>query len=158
MRTRRRYWGRLRASRPASASPNASRRSSSPSVAPTIGERRVAVDALLVVESLVAPTSLVVSGGFMPPSILAVILGCPGLAEPLGRVGRLPIGPGGALVPSGGTLTLAPLPALVVALVVLGHLREPSLHGSGLVGAQLDAECSRRAAAVMRRGARPASR
>jgi len=57
----------------------------------------------------------------MPPSILAVILGRPGLAEPLGRIGRLPIGPGGALVPSGGALMLAPLCALVVVLVVVGH-------------------------------------
>ncbi len=57
----------------------------------------------------------------MPPSILAVILGRPGVAETLGRVGRLPIGPGGALVPGGGALMLEPLRALVVALVVVGH-------------------------------------
>jgi hypothetical protein len=64
---------------------------------------------------------LVVGGGFMPPSILAVILGCLGLAEQLGRVGRLAIGPRGPLVPSGGALMLAPLGALVVAPVVVGH-------------------------------------
>jgi hypothetical protein len=75
---------------------------------------------------------LVVSVGFMPPSILAVILGCLGLAEPLGRVGRLAIGSGGPLVPSGGALMLAPaLGALVVALVVIGHSREPSSRGWG---------------------------
>jgi hypothetical protein len=79
----------------------------------------------------------------MTPSILAVILGRPRLAEPLGRLGRLPIGPGGALVPSGGALMLAPLCALVVALVVVGHRREPSSTGGG---------------SVMRPGARPASR
>ena len=54
----------------------------------------------------------------MAPSILAVILGCPGLAEQLGRFARLTIGPGGPLVPSGGVLMLAPLDALFVALVV----------------------------------------
>jgi hypothetical protein len=79
----------------------------------------------------------------MPPSILAVILGRPGLAEPLGRIGRLPIGPGGALVPGGGAPMPAPLYALVVALVVVGHPREPNSTGGG---------------SAMRRGARPASR
>jgi hypothetical protein len=70
---------------------------------------------------------LVVSIGFMPPSILAVILACLGLAEQLGRVSRLAIGPGGPLVPSGGALMLAPaLGALVVALVIVGHSKEPS--------------------------------
>jgi hypothetical protein len=47
-----------------------------------------AVDVLLAVEQLVGPMPLVVSVGFMPSSILAVILGCLGLAEPLCRVGR----------------------------------------------------------------------
>jgi hypothetical protein len=79
----------------------------------------------------------------MAPSILAVILGRPGLADPLGRIGRLPIGPGGTLVPGGGALMLAPLYALVVALSVFGHPREPSSTGGG---------------SAMRRGARPASR
>jgi hypothetical protein len=65
---------------------------------------------------------LVVGSGFMPPSILAVILGCPGLAEHLGRVGRLAIGPRGSLVPGGSALMLAPLGALV-ACVLVGHFR-----------------------------------
>ena len=70
---------------------------------------------------------LVVSGGFMTPSILAVILSCLGLAEQVGRVGRLAIGPGGLLVASRGALMLAPaLGALVVAPLVVGHSREPS--------------------------------
>jgi hypothetical protein len=70
---------------------------------------------------------LVVSIGFMPPSILAVILACLGLAEQLGRGSRLAIGPGGPLVPSGGAQMLAPaLGALVVALVIVGHSKEPS--------------------------------
>jgi hypothetical protein len=92
-------------------------------------------------EQLVGPMPLVVSVGFMPPSILAVILGCLGLAEYLGRVRRLSIGPSGPLVPSGGALMLAPaLGALEVALVVVGHSREPSSEGWGrLVGAELDA-------------------
>jgi hypothetical protein len=72
---------------------------------------------------LVGPMPLVVSGGFMPPSILAVILSCLGLAEQFGRVGRLAIGPGGPLVPSGGALMAAPA---LGALVVVGHSREPS--------------------------------
>ena len=55
-----------------------------------------------------------------------MILSFPGLAEQLGRVGGLAIGPGGPLVPGGGALTLAPLGALVVALVVVGHSREPT--------------------------------
>jgi hypothetical protein len=98
--------------------------------------RRVAI------EQLVGPTPLVVSVGFMPPSILAVILGCLGLAEYLGRVRRLSIGPSGPLVPSGGALMLAPaLGALEVAVVVVGHSREPSSEGLGaLVGAQRDAK------------------
>jgi hypothetical protein len=86
-----------------------------------------AVDVLLAVEQLVGRMPLVVSGGFMLPSILAVILGCPGLAEQFGRVSRLTIGPGGALVPSGGALMLASaLGALVLALVVVGHSSETS--------------------------------
>ena len=48
-----------------------------------------AVDVLLAVEQLVGRMPLVVSGGFMPPSILAVVLCRTGLAEQLGRVGRL---------------------------------------------------------------------
>jgi hypothetical protein len=75
---------------------------------------------------LVGPTPLVVSGGFMPPSIIAVILGFPGLAEQFGRVGGLAIGPGGPLVPGGGALMLAPLGALVVALLVISQSREPT--------------------------------
>jgi hypothetical protein len=78
---------------------------------------------------LVGPTPLVVSGRFMPPSIIAVILSFPGLAEQLGGVGGLAIGPGGPLVPGGGALMLAPLGALVVALVVVGHSREPTSLG-----------------------------
>jgi hypothetical protein len=70
---------------------------------------------------------LLVSGSFMPPSILAVILGCPGFAEQLGRVGRLAIGPGSPLVPCGRALVLASaLGALVVALLVVGHPSETS--------------------------------
>jgi hypothetical protein len=77
---------------------------------------------LLASRRLVGPTPLVVSGGFMPPSIIAVILSFPGLAEQLGGVGGLAIGPGRPLVPRGGALTLAPLGALVV----VGHSREPT--------------------------------
>jgi hypothetical protein len=62
----------------------------------------------------------------MPPSIIAVILSFPGLAEQLGGVGGFAIGPGRPLVPRGGALTLAPLGALVAALVVVGHSREPT--------------------------------
>jgi hypothetical protein len=70
---------------------------------------------------------LVVSGVFMPPSILTVILGCPGVAEQLGRVGRLAIDPGGPLVACGGALVLASsLSALLVALLVVGHSSETS--------------------------------
>jgi hypothetical protein len=60
----------------------------------------------------------------MAPSILALILGRPRLAEQLGRFGRLTIGPGRPLVSSGGALMLAPLDALVVALVVVRHPRQ----------------------------------
>ena len=70
---------------------------------------------------------LVVGGGFMPARILAVILGCIGLAEQLGRVGRLAIGPGGPLVPGGGALM--PAPALVVPVLVVGHWTERSSTG-----------------------------
>jgi hypothetical protein len=49
----------------------------------------------------------------MPPSIIAVILSFPSLAEPLGG-GGLAIGPGRPLVPRGGALTLAPLGALAL--------------------------------------------
>jgi hypothetical protein len=73
---------------------------------------------------LAGAASFVVSGRFMPPSILAVLLCGPGLAEQLGRVGRLPIGPGGPLVRSGRALMPTPLCALVVALVVVGHPRQ----------------------------------
>jgi len=70
---------------------------------------------------------LVVSGVFMPASILAVILGRARLAEQLGRVGRLAIGPGGPLVACGGALVPASsLSALVVALLVVGHSSETS--------------------------------
>jgi len=74
------------------------------------------------VETLIGATPLVVSGGFMPPSIIAVILSCLGLSEQLGRVGRFAIGPGGPLVRGGGALMLAPLRALGV----VGHSREPT--------------------------------
>jgi hypothetical protein len=62
---------------------------------------------------LAGATPLVVSGGFMPPSIIAVILGFPGLAEQIGGVGRLAIGPRAWWRP----LVLAPLGALRVALM-----------------------------------------
>jgi hypothetical protein len=99
-----------------------------------VARRPVAVDVLLAVGQLVGPMPLVVSVGFMPSSILAVILGCLGLAEPLCRVGRLAIGPGGPLVPSGGALMLAPASSALVVLVVVGHSREPSSRGWGASG------------------------
>ena len=61
---------------------------------------------------------LVVSVGFVPPSIVAVSFGRLGLTEQIGRVGRLAIRPGGPLVPCGRALVPAPLGALVV---VVGH-------------------------------------
>src|ERR671910_2114521 len=77
-------------------------------------------------ETLIGATPLVVSGGFMSPSVIAVILSCLGLSEQLGRVGRFAIGPGGPLVRGGGALMLAPLRPLGVELGVVGHSREPT--------------------------------
>ena len=74
-------------------------------------------------QTLVGPMPLVVSVGFVPPSILSVSFGRLGLTEQIGRVGRLAIRPGGPLVPCGGPLVPAPLAALVV---VVGHSTEPS--------------------------------
>lgn len=71
---------------------------------------------------------LVVSSGFMPPSIIAAILSFPGMAEQLGGVGGLAIATGGPLVPGGVTLMPAPLGALLVALAVVGHSREATWH------------------------------
>ena len=66
----------------------------------------------------------------MPAGIFAMILGCPGIAEQVGRVGRLAIGPGGPLVPGGCALMPVPaLAALLVPVVVVGHLTEPSSMG-----------------------------
>ena len=94
----------------------------------------LAVDVFLAVEQLVGRMPLVVSVGFMPPSIVAVILGCLGFAEQVGRVGCLAIGPSGTLVPSGGALMLAPA---FGALEAVGHSGEPTARGGpGLVGAQ----------------------
>ena len=77
-----------------------------------------------------SPMPLVVSVSFMPTSILAVILGCLGLAEHLGRVGCFTIGSGGSLMPGGGPLMLAPAPrALVAALLVVRHSTEASQAG-----------------------------
>jgi hypothetical protein len=79
---------------------------------------------------LVGSMPLVVSGGLMPARIFAMILGCLGLAEPLGRVGRLAIGPGGPLVPGGCALMPVPaLAALLVPVVVVRHSTEPSSTG-----------------------------
>ena len=65
---------------------------------------------------------LVVSAGFMAPSIVAVTLGRLGLTEQIGRVGRVTIGPGGPLMSGGGALMSTALGAVVVALVVVGHV------------------------------------
>ena len=80
---------------------------------------------------------LVVSGGFMPPSIVAVILSFPGLAEQLGGVGGLAIAPGGPFVPGGDALMPAPLRALLVAFAVVGHTREATSHCVGRRQAQV---------------------
>jgi hypothetical protein len=88
-----------------------------------IRDRPRSIDVLLAVEQLVGPVPLVVSGGFMPPSILAVILCCTSLAEQLGRVGCLAVRPGGALMPGRGALTLA---SALGALVPVGHSSEIS--------------------------------
>ena len=67
----------------------------------------------------------------MPARVFAMILGRPRLAEQLGSVGRLAIGPGGPLVPGGRALMSAPALAAIVVPVVVGdgHSREPSFRG-----------------------------
>jgi hypothetical protein len=62
----------------------------------------------------------------MSPSVLAVILGCVGLAEQVGEVGGLAVGPSGAFMPGGCALMLMATPGtLVVVFTVIGHLEEP---------------------------------
>ncbi len=67
---------------------------------------------------------LVVGVAFVPPSGLAVMLGCLCVVKYLGGVGRLALGAGGPLVRSGGAL-MRPAPMLdllvVLVLVVAGH-------------------------------------
>jgi hypothetical protein len=79
------------------------------------------VDSLLLVVGLVP---LVVGVAFLPPSGLAVMLGCLCVVKHLGGVGRLALAAGGPLVPSGGAL-MRPAPALdllvMLVLVVAGH-------------------------------------
>ncbi len=68
--------------------------------------------------------TLVVGVAFVPPSGLAVMLGCLRVVKYLGGVGRLALGVGGPLVRSGGVLMCpAPTPDLLVmlVLVVAGH-------------------------------------
>ena len=72
---------------------------------------------------LVGMAPLVVGVRFMSPSVLAVILGCLGLAESVGGVGGLAVGPSGAFMPSGGALMLlTPLGTLVAASRVIAHV------------------------------------
>jgi hypothetical protein len=78
-------------------------------------------DSLPLVVGLVP---LVVSVAFVPPSGLAMMLGCLRVVKHLGGVGRFALGAGGPLVPSGGAL-MRPAPTLdlvvMLALVVAGH-------------------------------------
>jgi hypothetical protein len=71
--------------------------------------------------------SLVVSGALMPPSSLAVTLGCLRVAKHLGGASSLALGPCGPLVPGSGALMLTPTPgALVVVLVIVDHRKSLS--------------------------------
>jgi hypothetical protein len=67
---------------------------------------------------------LVVGVAFVPPSGLAVMLGCLRVVKHLGRVGRFALDAGGPLVRSGGAL-MRPAPTLdllvMLVLVVAGH-------------------------------------
>jgi hypothetical protein len=62
---------------------------------------------------------------FLPPSGLAVMLGCLGVAKHLGGVGRLALGAGGPLVRSGGVLVrpASTLDLLVMPVIVVAHHR-----------------------------------
>ena len=65
---------------------------------------------------------LVVGIGLMPASILAVTLGRLVLAEQLGHISRLAVGPSGPVVPGGRSLMLLATPGtLAVALMLVGH-------------------------------------
>ena len=67
---------------------------------------------------------LVVGVAFLPPSGLAVMLGCLRVVKHVGDVGRFALGAGGPLVPSGGAL-MRPAPTLdllvMLVLVVASH-------------------------------------
>jgi hypothetical protein len=67
---------------------------------------------------------LVVGVAFVPPSGLAVMLGCLRVVKHLGGVGRFALGAGGPLVRCGGAL-MRPAPTLdllvMLVLVVAGH-------------------------------------
>jgi hypothetical protein len=67
---------------------------------------------------------LVVGVAFLPPSGLAVMLGCLRVVKYLGDVGRFALGAGAPLVRSGGAL-MRPAPTLdllvTLALAVAGH-------------------------------------
>jgi hypothetical protein len=79
------------------------------------------VDQLPLVVGL-AP--LVVRVAFLPPSGLAVTLGCLRVAKHLGGLGRLALGAGSPLVCGGGTVVR---PALALnVLVIAGHPRSVS--------------------------------
>jgi hypothetical protein len=78
-------------------------------------------DSLPLVVGLVP---LVVGVAFLPPSGLAVMLGCLRVVKHLGGVGRFAFSAGGPLVRSGGAL-MRPAPTLdllvMLVLVVAGH-------------------------------------
>lgn len=78
-------------------------------------------DSLPLVVGLVP---LVVSVAFLPPSGLAVMLGCLRVVKHLGGVGRFSLAAGGPLVRSGGAL-MRPAPTLdllvMLVLVVADH-------------------------------------
>jgi hypothetical protein len=82
---------------------------------------RTSADSLPLVVGLVP---LVVGVAFLPPSGLAVMLGCLRVVKHLGGVGRFALGAGGPLVRSGGAL-MRPAPTLdllvMLVLVVAGH-------------------------------------
>jgi hypothetical protein len=73
---------------------------------------------------VIGVATILVGLGFLSPGGLAVILGHFGVAEHLGGIGGLTLGPSGALVRGGGP-SVSPTPALdlFVALmrVVIGH-------------------------------------
>jgi len=81
---------------------------------------------------------LVVSVAFLPPSGLAVMLGCLRVVKHLGGVGRFALAAGGPLVRSGGTL-MRPAPTLdllvMLVLTVADHrielTRGATAHHSG---------------------------